>query len=153
MTTQLNPLKTGIGAGIITVGCMVLYFFIMKYAGLVQLLELRALNFFILLGGILLALNRYKRSNGNQVSYLEGFGLGLLTTGVTVAVFSAFIGIYLHMNPSFMEFIRGHALMGAYLNPPTVALGILIEGSISGLIISFACMQYFKKFANDHPIS
>jgi hypothetical protein len=143
-----NAQKIGIGAGMITAGCLMLYFVLMKYANLIEVLGLRALNFFILLGGIIMALNKYRKSNDNNVPYLEGFGLGLLTTAVALIIFSSFIGIYLSFHPAFMNYIKEHALMGAYLNPSSAALAILVEGCISGLIISFSCMQYFKRFVN-----
>lgn len=145
--SKIQPQKIGIGAGFLTAGVMTLYFIFMKYLNLVEILELRALNFFILLGGILMALNRYRRTNDNYVPYLQGFGLGLLTTGAALVPFSAFIGIYLSLHPVFMDYIKQHVMMGSYMNPPSAALGIFIEGCVSGLIISFACMQYYKKFA------
>jgi hypothetical protein len=144
--------KIAVASGLITAGFMIEYFILMKSLNLVELLELRALNFFILSGGIILALNKYKKSNYSKVPYLEGFGLGLLTTGIAMVIFSTAMGVYLYVHPLFMEYIKKHVMMGSYLNPSCAALGILIEGSISGLIISFACMQYFKKFARGRPV-
>ncbi len=153
MITPSNAQKIGIGTGMITAGCLIGYFILMKYVNLIQVLELRALNFFILLGGILIALNKYKQSNKNHVDYLEGFGLGLLTTAVALIIFSAFIGIYLSLHPLFMEYVKTYAMMGSYLNPSSAALVILVEGFISGLIISFTCMQYYKQFEKGHSAS
>src|SRR4051812_40703487 len=114
MTTKSNPPRIAVGAGLITSASLVLYFILMRYLNLITILEFRYLNFFILLGGILLALKRYKRSNNNYVPSLEGFGLGLLTTAIALAPFATFIGIYLSLDPIFMGYIKQHVLMGPY---------------------------------------
>lgn len=150
MTTKPNLQKIGTGAGLITASCFIMYFTFMKYFNLLQVLELRALNFFILLAGIVAALNKYKKQNDNHIEYFEGLGLGVITTVFAVAIFAVFTGIYLSINTDFMSYIKSNAMMGSYLDPSSCSLVILIEGMASGVIISFTCMQYYRKFSLGH---
>src|SRR5436309_13432415 len=117
MITKPNFRALGVGAGMITAGCYMMFFILMKYFNLVYILELRALNFFILLSGILIAFNKFKKQNGNHIKYFEGLGLGMLTAIVSTVIFSIFIAVYLELNPEFMSYINTHAVMGSYLNP------------------------------------
>lgn len=146
MTTKPNFRKIGVSAGIMTAGGLMMFFILMKYLHLAQMLELRALNFLILLTGIIIALNKFKKQNDNHIKYFEGFGLGMLTALVSTIIFAVFIGVYLSFDSEFMGYIVTHGVMGNYLNPSACALVILIEGVISGLLISFGAMQYYRKF-------
>jgi hypothetical protein len=122
----------------------------MKYFNLTEQIHLRYFNFFILGAGILFAMTRYKNSNNNHVEYLEGFFLGMFTTAVASTLFAVFVGIYLSFNPGFMNYIMSVALMGDYLTPSACALIVAIEGGISGLIITFASLQYYRRFEAWH---
>ena len=146
METKVNIEKIGLGAGIFTAGGLMLYFILMRYFNLIEMIHLRYLNFFILLAGILFAMNKYKNSNGNHVEYLEGFFLGMFTTAVASTLFAVFVGIYLGFHPDFMNYIMSVALMGDYLTPSACALIVAMEGGISGLLVTFASLQYYRKF-------
>ena len=150
MSTKTNFNQIGIGAGMMTAGCYMIFFILMKYMNLVQVLELRALNFFILLTGIIQALNKFKNANDNHINYFEGLGLGMLTAVVSTLIFTVFIGIYLSFNSELMTYIKVHGMMGSYLNPSACAFVILIEGIVSGALISFGCMQYYRKYEIGH---
>ncbi len=122
MDAQINHSKIslsglesiGIGAGTMTAGGLIFYFILAKAFHFVDIIQLRYLNFFILLGGILLAMNKYKRSNAGHVEYLEGFFLGMFTTAIASLLFAVFVGVYLTWNADFMNFIKSTAVMGDY---------------------------------------
>ena len=138
--------RIGLGAGLFTAGGLMIYFLLAKYFHFIQIIQLRYLNFFILLAGILIAINTYRKRNNNHVEYLEGFFLGMFTTAITSIVFAVFVGVYLSFHQDFMNYIKTVAIMGDYLTPSAVALIISIEGGISGLIITFVSLQYYRKF-------
>lgn len=140
--------KVAIKTGLAVFGGLVLYFFAMSALNLVTILELRGLNFFIILAGILYAIGNIRKRKGEEFDYFEGLAIGFLTTLYSVIPFAAFIFIYLwQINPSFMEYIRENSMFGTYLTPSLAAFSILAEGIASGAIISFIAMQYFKQFA------
>jgi len=137
---------TALKYGLITTAGLIAYFLLMKLAGLVQIVELRMLNLFILIAGVGFAIREYKRSSDDEMDYLQGFGIGMLTTAVSVITFSLFIFFYLNLlDPAFMETIKQEEAFGQYLNPYMAALAIFFEGMGSGLILSFIIMQYMKR--------
>lgn len=146
--TEVSVNKTAIKTGIAVFGGFVVYFFAMAALDLLKIVELRAFNFFILLSGILYAINFVKNHKRSRFDYFEGLAAGFLTTVYGVVPFAAFVFVYLwKINPSFMEHIREYADFAQNLTPALAAHAILIEGIASGAIISFISMQYFKRFA------
>lgn len=138
--------RIGIRYGLwVSVG-LIVFFLLMKLIGLVHIVELRALNIFILAAGVITAIRELKNTSPRRhLSYLKGFGLGLMTTAIGVVVFSLFLFFYLAaLDPGFMLNLQQTERLGSYLNPYTVAILIIIEGGFSGVILSLATMQYMK---------
>lgn len=145
---EISITKVAMKTGLAVCGGLLLYFFAMAAVDLLRVVELRALNFFILLTGILYSINYVKNHKGNQFDYFEGLAAGFLTTIYSVIPFGVFVFIYLwQINPSFMEYIRENVMFGNSLTPALAAFAILVEGIASGAVISFIAMQYFKRFA------
>ncbi|MCG8317925.1 MAG: DUF4199 family protein [Cytophagales bacterium] len=131
--------------GLIAFGGLVAYFFLMKGVGLVHIVELRSLNFLIMVGGVWLAFREYKKSHSEGLAYFNGLGLGIRTTVVSVVPFALFIFFYLKLDPAFMETIRANEMFGYHLNPYLLAFLIAFEGSLSGFFIAYTLMQYMKR--------
>lgn len=144
MENDVNIKKIGVIAGILLAAAMIIFFFVMKMMNMEKIVELRMLNLPIMIIGIILAERRYKKENNGEMEYLEGFGLGIISAFVSVILFAIFMSIYLSTHPDFMEFVKEHVIMGEYLTPLRAAVGILIEGSTSGVICTFIIMQYFN---------
>jgi hypothetical protein len=150
MEKKVSYQRTAVKAGVLTFAAMAGYFGLMKLFGLVYILELRLFNFAILGGGILLAMNHYKKMVGHRPAYLDGIGMGCLTTLVAVGLFAIFIYYYLRFDAGFMDYVRKHALMGGYLEPITAAIGVSLEGISSGFVFAFMSMMYFKRYETTH---
>jgi hypothetical protein len=145
METPKNLQQTAIKYGLITTAGLIGYFLLMKLVGLHQIAELRMLNLIILIAGVWLAIRSYKRKTDDEMDYLQGFGIGMLTSAVSVIIFSVFIFIYLNfLDPAFMETLKQNEAFGQYLNPYMAAVAIFFEGMGSALILSFIIMQYMK---------
>lgn len=136
--------RVAIRYGLITFLGLVVYFMLMKWAGLFEIHELRGLNFFILLGGIGYAIKHYKTINEDFV-YFQGLSLGILTTLATVIPFGVFVFFYLVIDVNFMQNIITNEPFGQYLNPYILSFLVVFEGIISGGFMSFAIMQYMQK--------
>ena len=130
--------------GLMTTVWLIAYFLIMKLVGLVHILELRTLNFVFLVGGIYLAIRRYKKHN-DSTTYLQGIGIGLLTSGVAVLPFALFIFIYLQLDQGLLNYIIEQDQFGQHLNSYILAFIVAFEGFFSGMILTFIIMQYMKK--------
>ena len=72
---EMISLKTGVLTGL----TLIMFFIAMRIVGLVHILELRALNFAILLPGILVAIQKVKAFSNSPMSYLEGLAAGIFT--------------------------------------------------------------------------
>ncbi len=138
----------GVRYGLYTAAVLVGYFLFMQMIGLGKVLELRVLNLIILLGGIILAEERYKSATSKHMEYLTGYGLGGTVTLISISIFALFIGFYLSFDHVLMETIKATALMGHYLDPYTAAFAVFGEGLSSGLIASFAMMQWYKRYTH-----
>ncbi len=137
--------KTAVKYGLIIAAGLIGYFLLMKLVGLHQIAELRMLNLLILIVGVWLAIRSYKRKTDDEMDYLQGFGIGMLTSAVGTILFSIFIFIYLNfLDPAFMETLQQKEAFGQYLNPYMAAVAIFFEGMGSALILSFIIMQYMK---------
>ncbi len=136
--------------GLLTFLGLVAYFLLMKLIGLVHVVELRSLNFIIMVTGVWLAFRQYKKTHKKGLAYFNGLGLGIKTTVISVVPFALFIFFYLQLNPSFMQVIKENEMFGYQLNPYLLAFLIAFEGSLSGFFIAFTLMQYMKgKIAAD----
>ena len=136
--------KIGARFGLFTAIALVLFFFLMKGIGLLEQYELRILNVFILFAGVFLAMREYRRKFSSP-QYLAGIGVGLMTSAVALILFSTFVVIYLANNPVFMETLKSYEYFGRYLNPYIAGFVIFLEGTISGLLMSYILMQYYKR--------
>ncbi|HEX9651540.1 MAG TPA: DUF4199 domain-containing protein [Cyclobacteriaceae bacterium] len=131
--------------GLLTTVGLLAYFLIMKFVGLVHIVELRTLNFLVLVIGIYKALKAFQKNNEQPMGYLQGWGIGCLTSSVAVLPFALFIFIYLQLDPALMEYIRNRDEFGRFLNPYMLAFVIAFEGIVSGLVLTFILLQWMMK--------
>ncbi|MDP1725248.1 MAG: hypothetical protein Q8M15_00590 [Bacteroidota bacterium] len=148
-TTEISTRKLAIKAGLLTFAGFVVYFMFMNYMNLLQIIELRVLNFFILSGGIFFAFRYYKSVTKKKFEYLQGLIFGCTISAVSLVLFALFAGLYFsQIDPLLLMQLKNNApMMGAYITPFTVVITIMIEGMCSGLIISFALMQFYQNDA------
>lgn len=136
--------------GLLTAAALTVYFLLMKLAGLEGNFALRFVNFFIIIGGCYLLLrNMYSGANGDD-SYFTGLIAGVVLSVTAVITFTAFLAVYvLAIDPAFMKILENSQIWGSHLELEQAAFAIIIEGIASGVVISFALMQYFKQFINN----
>lgn len=135
--------KTAEKYGLFTSIGLIALFFIMKLMGVVHVIELRALNFFVLAIGVVMALRNFSKNKPESFTYLKGLGLGVLTTIIASVLFGLFVFIYTNfLDPGFMQSIVENEPFGKYLNPYIAGVAVAVEGIASGLILSFIVMNY-----------
>lgn len=140
----------GITYGIFTAIGLIVYFLVMKMFGLETVYWLRVFNVFIMIGGIFWMLNNQIRRGKPGVGYFGGLGLGVRLTLTAVILFVIFLAIYGKIiNPNFVNSLESSQLWGADVTTDQVVVGILIEGVVSGVVITFILMQFFKGYI--HP--
>lgn len=130
--------------GILTFLVLVIYFLICHIAGLTSFLELRFFNGLVLLVFVCMALKK-RYAVVPKPSYVEGIGIALGICAVASILFTVMVWLFLTNNETFMNHLIIRAPFGKHLTPFLSAVAIFAEGFGSGVVISFAAMQYFKK--------
>ena len=125
---------------------LILFFLLMKFLNLITIVELRFVNFFILLIGIRYILLARRKENQGKLEYLSGMMLGFMTSVTASVIFSCFVFLYLSfLDHSLMQYIINTQPFGSYLSPGGAALIIVGEGAASGAILSFALMHIINR--------
>lgn len=140
-TVEYNGLVGGI---IILIG-LIGFFYLMELLGLQHNLNLRALNVFIMAGGVFYAIKRMKNNN-KDFDYLKGIGTGLVAAASSSLLFAIFTFINLtFIDTEFLKEIIDKEPFGLYLNAFKISFIITIEGIGSGFLLTFGIMQWLKK--------
>lgn len=133
------------GIGLITAMAFVAYFVIMHTFNLTQHIELRVLNFFILLGGVAYAIDRTRVDEDIDFNYFNGFKAGITTSVVAVLSFTFIAFVYLKfINPEMMIAIKDTQALGKYMSVFSICAVMTIEGVASGFLATYMVMQYQK---------
>jgi drug/metabolite transporter (DMT)-like permease len=136
----------GFKYGLISFAACAVYFLIMRAVNLIQVPEFRYLNYAILLGGIALALNEVRHTiHRHRINYLPGMGIGLWVSLVCALFFAVFLAIYSSIDKDFVARIKPNLPFQDYVNPLMLAFVAAGEMLVSGVIITFVVMQFFKR--------
>lgn len=146
-----NPNRIPESYGLRIAAGLIGFFLVMKLVGLSHIVELRVLNLFILMGGVYMALKRFKESHNGQIDYLRGMVTGIATSAIGSVVFAVFLFIYMQMDSEMMRFIIENEPMGMYMNPYIASFIVGFEGIFSGLLATFMLMNYLNTKESNQP--
>lgn len=144
MKTMNHAEKIAVRYGLLTCAGLIAFFLLMRMFNLAQNQELRVLNMIFLTGGIVLAVSRLKKLEGNSMEYLNGVACAMLTALVGVGSFAVFVCIYLLIDTQLLAILQQTSIVGKYINPFSGAAVVFMEGIFSAAIISLGVMQYLK---------
>ncbi|HRJ31141.1 MAG TPA: DUF4199 domain-containing protein [Cyclobacteriaceae bacterium] len=145
MNVFTNPNQLHVNYGLKIAGGLIVYFLIMKFAGLLNVVELRLLNVIILVGGIYMALKKFQHTHGEHINYFRALVTGVATGAIASLVFAAFLFIYVtFIDVPFMQYIIDNEPMGRFLNPYIVSFIVALEGVFSGLLVTFVLINYIN---------
>ena len=149
---QLTSESNGIRVGVITAAVLVAYTGIAALAGFLDKIEAGTLDVVILAGGVVLAIRRLKQARGNKLSYFQGFSTGIVTALIASVLLGIFFWVLGGISTAAVEQIKSRDLFGSDLGVLIGGLGIILLGTMTGVITSLVAMQYFK--SPDHlPLS
>ncbi|GAA4007562.1 hypothetical protein GCM10022408_19430 [Hymenobacter fastidiosus] len=148
---SITPEKNGVRYGLPTAAGMAAYFLLASLLHLTDRVEFSFLNGVILTIGIVMAIAHYKRVKNDRMPYLQGFGTGIVTALVASVVFGLFFVVYTVINPGIMDQLRARDLFGFDLSVTIAFLAVMLQGGMSGVIISLVAMQYYKS-ADHKPL-
>ena len=143
--SSISTISISVGAvvSIVLMG----YFLLLRNFAVEQIFYLRLLNLFFLLAGILVAEYFCSSKIAHKVDYLRGIRVGIQVTLAATIPYVIFIALYLKMDPAFVTFIQTNSSFGKFLNPlvPCIAGIVGIEGIVSGFVLTYVIMPYFKR--------
>jgi len=132
-----NALKIFVG--------IVAYFLVMKLLGLENIIELRLLNFLIVVWGINSAIKQNLHKNNNN-TYLSNLSIGFSTSILAVIAVALSLIFYItFIDPKLLLIMENSMVWGKHLTLGKIVFAILIEGLASSVICTFIIMQYWKK--------
>lgn len=137
-----NPSRIPENYGIKIAGGLIAFFLVMKLVGLAHHYELRFLNVFFQVGGIYLALKKFKETHDEHMNYFRALVTGVATGAISSVLFALFLFIYMSLDTSFMQGVVDNEPMGRYLNPYITAFMVALEGLFSGLLFTFIIINY-----------
>ena len=146
--------KIGLKYGLFTALSLIAYFLLMKVFGLTHIIELRFLNGLIMATGVTLAVRALKNIRHGNLGYFEGLGVGALTSIIGTTIFAAFMVVYIKtFDDTLLKVLSGNDYVGermAITPGVVVFIVLMLEGVISGFMVSFIAMQWFKR--PDHKV-
>lgn len=142
MSLFTNPNRIPENYGLKIAAGLIGYFLIMKLIGWGNIVELRLLNLFIIVGGIYMALKKFKETHGQHINYFRALVTGVATGAVASLVFAGFLFAYMMIDADMMKTIIEKEPMGRYLNPYIAAFIVALEGVFSGLLVTFILINY-----------
>lgn len=115
-----------------------LFFLLMYLFGLASNTNLRIFNFVIHIGFIYFAIKAYRETHRDTFpNYARGLVLGMYTSAVGVVGFTIFFLLFLSINPSLMLEFKQSMPLSKYINPITLSIFVLVEGTAVSLIASY----------------
>jgi hypothetical protein len=124
---------------------LIAYLLLMYAVGLIHVVELRLFNVFILVGGVYLALKKFKATHEDHLNYFRALVTGVATAAVASLVFAAFLFVFMKfLDPELMTYIEKNEPMGRFLNPYIASFIVALEGVFSGLLVTFILINYIN---------
>jgi hypothetical protein len=144
--------KTGAWYGFLNGLCLIIYGILLQVTNLVEVPILRAGFIIITVIFICMAIVSLKRGREGRLDYLQGIGVGTLTSIVSSLMFAIFTLINIQFfNSRIIDVMRSENLMSENLTISTVFMVITMIGFVGGAITSFIAMQYYKR--PDHKLT
>lgn len=144
MNSLNSPQHIPVNFGLRIAATLIVYFLVMKFAGLSHHVELRLLNLFILIAGVYLALKKFKNTHEDHLNYFRALITGVTTAAVGSLVFALFLFIYMKVDTDLMQSVIENEPMGRYLNPYMAAFIVALEGVFSGLLVTFILINFVQ---------
>jgi hypothetical protein len=143
MNVFTNPNQIHINYGLKIAAGLIVYFLIMKFTGLLGVVELRLLNLVIQVAGIYFALRQFKRTHEDHLNYFRALVTGVATASLGAVIFGAFLFFYMEfIDTAFMQFLIDNEPMGRFLNPYMSSFIVVLEGVFSGLLVTFVLINF-----------
>jgi hypothetical protein len=147
--SNITPERNGFQIGLITGIVLCVYTLVAALLGFFSRIEAGSLDVLILVIGATLAIRRFRNLKGEKMSYLGGYGTGILTTMIASVILGLFFIVLSTVMPKSLDLTQVENLFGFDLSVVIAFLAIVLMGSMTGVITSLVAMQYFKVQVSD----
>jgi hypothetical protein len=145
MSLFTNPNRIPENFGLKIAAGLIAYFLLMRAIGWIHVVELRLLNVFILVGGVYMALKKFKATHEDHLNYFRALVTGVATGAIASLIFAAFLFVYVSfIDTELMTYIVENEPMGRFLNPYIASFIVALEGVFSGLLVTFVLINYIN---------
>lgn len=149
--------RVGFRFGLYAAAGMIIYFIIMRLAGLIHHVEFRFLNYMILAVCIYMALHTLGSiKHPERIPYFKGLGAGYMVSVVSAAVFGIFLYIYSRIDNEFVKMLEPRMPNDGELTPAMVAFETFSEIIIISIVLNLMVLMIFKrnrdKKSHDHNV-
>jgi hypothetical protein len=131
------PNKVGQIYGVFIAIALILYFWIAKLLGFVNIPEFRLFNLVIQTTGIYLAYKQFRRTHGGSLHYFRAMAIGFGATTVGTGLFAVFLFILFQLDKELFESIMQNEPLRQYLTVYMATFAVLTEGIISGFVATY----------------
>lgn len=151
-TGKISYQKVSLKYGILVGLAHIVYFLIMSVLGLHHIIELSFISSLFLIGGIVLAISKFKRAKNGMIRYFEGLGIGATVGAISSVILGIFLVFYISLvNSTYLENLQASALFPEGISLLSLFILTIIYGTIPGFIIAFIAMQWFKRADHTMP--
>lgn len=149
--------KIGMKYGLISAAAMILYFVFMRIIGMVQIVELRFLNYLILAVCMYKALHTLGSiKHPERLPYFKGMGVEYWVAIVSAVVFGIFLFIYSSIDEKFVKMMEPRMPYDGTLTPAMIAFETFSEIIIISVVLNLMVLMIFKrnrdKPTHDHNV-
>jgi hypothetical protein len=134
----------GIRYGLYTAAVMVIYTIIAAFAGFLGKIEAGSLNVVVIITGVVLSIRHLSKIKGRNFGYLQGYGTGIITALVASVLLGATFWLLGGISQQAVAEVRSRDLFGSDLGVLISGLGIILLGTMTGVITSLIAMQYYR---------
>ena len=142
--STITPERNGFQMGVLTAIVLCVYTLIAALLGFFSRIEAGSLDVLILVVGCTLAIRRFRNLKGEKMSYLGGYGTGILTTMIASVILGLFFIVLTAIMPKSLDLTQVENLFGFDLSVVIAFLAIILMGSMTGVITALIAMQYYK---------
>ncbi len=139
-TAENNGIRYGIYSGVV----LIVYMVIAAVTGFLSSIEASSLNGVIIAAGVVLSIRHLRLTKGQRMGYLEGYGTGIVTALVASVMLGATFWLLGGISHQTIAQIRTRDLFGADLGVLISGLGIILMGTMTGVITALIAMQYYR---------
>ena len=144
--------KTGAWYGFLNGICLIIFALILQLTDLVRVPSLRFGFIIISVIFICMSIVSLKRGREGHLNYLQGIGVGSVTSIVASLMFAIFTLINVEFFGSkILSILEDENVMGQHITVSSIFLVITMIGFVGGTITAYIAMQYYKR--PDHKLT